>query len=127
MDTPAITIPHVPNAAAHRLAEALLHAEPIVAFCQAKADFEAAPVARRLLDQVAAAQAELRFHQKSGSVTQLELDQLRVLQRQASANPVIVRYLETQQMANDCLLAINQEISQLIGLDFGAMARPTCC
>lgn len=127
MNTPTVTVPHIPYAAARRLAEVLLHAEPIVAFRQAKADFEAAPFAQRLLDQLASAQAEIRSHQKSGSVTQLEIDQLRVLQRQAGLNPVIARYLETQQRAHAYLLTINQEISQLVGLDFGAMARQTCC
>lgn len=113
--------------AANHLAESLVREEPIVAFRQAKAEFEADPKAREILDQLGAAQADLRVCQRNGSVTQIDLDRLRYLQRQAGSNQVIMHYAETQQAANEYLLSVNQEISQLIGIDFGTLARSGCC
>ena len=113
--------------AAERLAEVLAHEEPLVAFRRAKAEFEADPKAREILDQLGAAQADLRVRQRDGSVTQVDLDRLRYLQRQAGSNQVILHYAEAQQAANEYLLSVNQEISQLSGIDFGTLARSGCC
>lgn len=124
MDTPVVAIPRKVQAAADRMVKALLGAEPISAYRQAQADFEADAQARQLLDQLAAAQADVRSRQRDGSVTQADVDRLRDFQHRAALNRVIMRYVEAQQAANDYLLAINQEISRLIGVDFGALARP---
>ncbi len=127
MDTPVIAIPHQVQTAADRMVKALLGAEPISEYRQAEANLEADSQARQLLDQLAAAQADMRSRQRDGSVTQADLDRLRDFQQQAALNQVIMRYVEAQRMANDYLLAINQEISRLIGVDFGALARPAQC
>jgi cell fate (sporulation/competence/biofilm development) regulator YlbF (YheA/YmcA/DUF963 family) len=122
-----IVIPRALLTAAERLAEMLTREEPIAAFRQAKAEFDADPQAQQVLEQLASAQADFRVRQRDGSVTQADLDHLRDLQRQAGANQVIMLYADAQQLANDYLLGVNLEISQLIGVDFGALARPARC
>ena len=120
-------IPPVLLTSAERLAEVLLREQPIVEFRRAKEELEADPHASQILDQLGDAQADLRAHQKDGSVTQADVNHLRDLQRQAGANQAILVYAETQQLANEYLLGVNQEISELIGVDFGTMARRGCC
>jgi cell fate (sporulation/competence/biofilm development) regulator YlbF (YheA/YmcA/DUF963 family) len=122
-----VVIPPAVLTAAERLAEVLVREEPIAAFRQAQAEFEADPQAQQVLDQLASAQADLRVRQRDGSVSQADLDHLRDLQRQAGASQAIMGYAEAQQLANDYLLGVNLEISRLIGVDFGALARPARC
>jgi cell fate (sporulation/competence/biofilm development) regulator YlbF (YheA/YmcA/DUF963 family) len=113
-------------AAADQLAETLTRTDVFVDFWQARADLQEDADSRQLLDLLGTTQADLRARQKDGSVTQTDLDRLRYLQRQAGANHIIMHYAEAQQRANDYLLNVNQEISLLIGVDFGTMARSGC-
>lgn len=124
METSVVAIPHKLQTATDQMVKVLLNAEPISAYRQALADFESDLQAQQLLDQLADAQADLRSCQRDGSVTQADVDHLRDCQRQATSNHIIICYVEAQQMANDYLLAINQAISELIGVDFGKLARP---
>ncbi|MCC7208360.1 MAG: YlbF family regulator [Anaerolineae bacterium] len=123
----AVTIPPDLLVAAEQLAEVLLDTEPIADYHRATAEFEADAQARQLLDQLGAAQVDLRTRQRDGGVTRADLDHLRDLQRQAASNPTITRFVQTQQMANEYLQGVNLEISEVIGVDFGAWARPSRC
>ena len=86
-------------AATQALTDNLLAAEPIVAYHQAYARFNADPQARDLVQRLSQAQTDLRRKQASGSVTQAEVDQLRQLQSAAHANRVVIDYAQTQQAA----------------------------
>lgn len=115
-------------AATQVLAENLLASEPFAIYQQASARFNADPQARGLIEQLSQAQADLRRRQTSRGVTQVDVDQLRALQREVQSNPVIIDYAVTQQAAVAYLREINQVISELIGTDFVALAkRPGCC
>jgi cell fate (sporulation/competence/biofilm development) regulator YlbF (YheA/YmcA/DUF963 family) len=127
MEQSMIVIPAPLQAAAERLAEMLCREDPIAEYRQAVDALETDPHARQLLDQLAAAQADMRVHQKDNSVTQADLDHLRDLQQQVETNQIIMRYAQAQQLANIYLIGVNQEISQLIGVDFAALARSGCC
>jgi cell fate (sporulation/competence/biofilm development) regulator YlbF (YheA/YmcA/DUF963 family) len=113
--------------ATHTLAAALAQAEPIVAYHAARARLDAAPVARGLLEQVAAAQADLRVRQTRGTLTEAHLDQLRALQRQAQLNRVVMEYLAAQQAAMTYLPDVSLEISRLLGVDFGSLIGRSSC
>jgi len=80
-----------------------------------------------LLEQLSAAQAELRTRQMSGSVIQNDIDALRALQGEVQSNRVIRNYAQTQQAAIAFLPQVNQEISQLLGLDFASLVLPANC
>jgi cell fate (sporulation/competence/biofilm development) regulator YlbF (YheA/YmcA/DUF963 family) len=120
-------LPDSLHAAAEGLATSLLEAEPIAAYHQAKERFEADEEALALLEQLATLQVELRSKQASGLVTQAEIDRLRALDQQARSNQIIVDYITTQQIATAYLAEVNQEISQLLGIDFNALASSGCC
>lgn len=114
-------------AAAETLAVSLLEAEPVAAYYQAKERLEADEAALALLEQLATVQVALRSKQASGVVTQAEFDRLQALNHEARNNQFIVDYVTTQQIASVYLGEVNQEISQLLGIDFSALASSGCC
>jgi cell fate (sporulation/competence/biofilm development) regulator YlbF (YheA/YmcA/DUF963 family) len=114
-------------AATQALAENLLASEPITIDHQAYARFNADPRARDLIQHLSQVQSELRRKQANGGVTQAEVDQLRQLQSEAHANRAVIDYAQTQQAAVNYLRTINQEISQLIGVDFASLAKKSRC
>lgn len=113
--------------AAEQLADALLHAGPIAAYQQAKARLDGDKHARELLERFLKTQSDLRVRQSLNAVTQTDVDQLRALQREVQSNRIIIEYAETQQAAIAYLPRVNQEISQLLGVDFASLAGPASC
>ena len=109
------------------LTDNLLAAEPIVTYHQAYARYKTDLQARDLVQRLSQAQTDLRRKQASGGVTQAEVDQLRQLQSAAHANRVVIDYAQTQQAAVNYLRTINQEIGQLIGVDFASLAKKSSC
>lgn len=114
-------------AAAEALAASLLEAEPIAAYLRAKACLDSNEEALLLLERLATVQVELRSKQINGLVTQAEIDRWRALDHQARNNQLIVDYVTTQQIAAAYLAEVNQEISQLLGIDFTAFASSAGC
>ncbi len=121
------TLPPNVVAALEALVGQLSHAEPILRYCQAKTRLDADPGASALLERFSTAQADLRFRQSRGTVVQTDVDQLRTLQREVQSHRAIREYAETQQAARAYLPLVNQEISELLGLDFAALAGPASC
>ncbi len=127
MDASNTTLPPSVAAALDALVKQVRRAEPIRRYYQAKARLDADPQAGALLARYSTAQADLRFRQSRGQVAQAGVDQLRALQRQVQSNRAIMDYAETQQMAMAYLPEVNQEISELLGLDFASLAGPASC
>jgi len=99
----------------------------MAAYQQAKERLNADIRSRELLERYSRTQTELRVRQSQNAVTQADVDQLRALQREVQANRKIMDYAETQQAAIAYLPAVNQEISQLLGVDFASLAGPASC
>jgi len=127
MDDTRVQLPPELLIATEKLAEILIYAEPIAAHNRAKARLDSDKEANALLEQLSAAQAELRTRQMSGSVIQNDIDALRALQGEVQSNRVIRNYAQTQQAAIAFLPQVNQEISQLLGLDFASLVLPANC
>lgn len=116
------------EAATREFALTLRASSPIAAFWQAKARLEADEEAQRLLVQLQERQqALMRKQQDGGDVTQEEIDALRRLQWEAQRTPAIMAYVQAQQQAQAFLPAVNMEISQLLGFDFGGLAGAGGC
>jgi len=111
------------------LAENLACSEPIVAYHNARVQLDADDQAQSLLQQLGQVQSEIRASQARGAVTQADIENLRAVQREAQTNPTIINFALTQQAAVEYLREINQSISQLLGFDFAALAKPAggCC
>jgi cell fate (sporulation/competence/biofilm development) regulator YlbF (YheA/YmcA/DUF963 family) len=114
-------------AATEQLAAVILRSPPMAAYQQAKERLNADIRSRELLERYSRTQTELRVRQSQNAVTQADVDQLRALQREVQANRKIMDYAETQQAAIAYLPAVNQEISQLLGVDFASLAGPASC
>ena len=115
-------------AATEALAVNVRQSEPLVLYHLAREALESDSEAQSLIKRLSEAQAEVRTSQARGQVTLANIEQLRALQSRAQANRVIMDYARTQQMAIAYLREINHEISQLISVDFGSLAkRPGCC
>lgn len=127
MDTNVVTLPPNILLATEQLAAAILLDGPVAAYQQAIERMNADPEASKLLERFARAQTDLRMGQARNAVTQADVDQIRALQRQVFSNQNIKDYAETQQKAIAYLPLVNQEISQLLGLDFASLAGPASC
>lgn len=127
MNTPQTVLLPGLQAVTDRLAEALVQAPPIAAYRHAKACFDADPQAYALLERFSAARSELRAREASNTLTQADIDQARALEQQVRSNPTLMDYFVAQQMAIAYLKEVNQEISQWLGMNFGAMAASKRC
>lgn len=105
----------------------LLASEAFVRYQNAHARFMADQEACDLMDQLAKLQARLRQKQGSGEVKQAEIDSLRLLQQRVQRNSVIMAYAQSQEEAVNSLREINNEISQLLGVNFASFANHSTC
>lgn len=115
-------------AATEDLANHLLASEPFTAYQAAQGRLNADAGARALLQQLSQSQAELRQKQARRTITQSDVDQLKALQSAVQADPTLADYAGTRHAAIGFLREIDQEISELLGVDFAALAkRSGCC
>ena len=113
--------------ATENLIENLLASDALLSYHQSQAAMNSDAQARSLLERFSTLQAELRRKQNSNAVTQSDVDELRSVQKQVQANDAIMAYAQSQQGAVNFLREINAEISQLLGVDFAALAKQTTC
>lgn len=109
------------------LIQKLLASEPFPAYQKSRAQFKSDSQAHALIERLSALQTELRRKQTNGSVTQTDIEELRAVQAQVQANATLIAYANTQQDAVNFLREINQEISQLLGVDFAILAKQSTC
>jgi cell fate (sporulation/competence/biofilm development) regulator YlbF (YheA/YmcA/DUF963 family) len=114
-------------AATDQLAEAIKQSEPMRYYQQAQADLKADEQASTILEQLTAVQIELRQRQMNGRLTQADIQQARTLQNEAQTNGLIMAFVQTQQQAMASLNEVNDEISQLLGLNFAALSQTNSC
>lgn len=113
--------------ATEQLGQALRASAPVKAYVDASTDLETDAEATGLLDELVQRQAALRVKQNGGGLSQADIDGLRALQSRVQTQPTIAAYLQAQQDLRALLPQINYEISQLLGVDFAALARKSGC
>ncbi|MBE3039987.1 MAG: YlbF family regulator [Chloroflexi bacterium] len=113
--------------ATDNLIQNLLASEPFLAYQKSRVQYKSDSQAHGLIERLSALQAELRRQQTNGSVTQADIDELRAVQAQVQANATLIAHASTQQEAVNFLREINQEISQLLGVDFAILAKQSTC
>ncbi len=113
--------------AVQALGQALKKTPTLRAYAEASTKLETDGEATRLLDELQSLQVKVRTHQSNGRVTQAELTRLRQLQNDVQSNRTIAAFIDAQQMATLCLPEVNQEISQLLGVDFATLGRVNTC
>ncbi len=113
--------------AAQNLGNGLKNTPVLRAYADALTTMTADTEATILLDQLQELQADIRVRQSNGGVVQEDLVRLRQLQSQVQAHPTIAAFIEAQEQATAYLPQVNQEISQLLGIDFASLAAPASC
>jgi len=122
-----MTLPPTVLAAGERLAKAIQTAEPVASYRRTKERLDDDAHAHELLERLSAAQADLRRRQIEGDITPASLEELRGLQGEVQSNAVINEFARAQQEAVAYLPQVNQEISELLGVDFASLAGPGSC
>ena len=116
------------RAATQALAASMSSAEPFVTYWQADRALNQDEGAQQLLEQLAAAQADLRRRQYDNGLGEDDLRRLRSLQEAVQSSTSISEHTAAQQRVIGLVREVNQEISQLLGVDFGSLAkRSGCC
>jgi cell fate (sporulation/competence/biofilm development) regulator YlbF (YheA/YmcA/DUF963 family) len=109
------------------LIENLLASKAFISYRRASARLNADAAVQAQLRELSRVQARLRQKQANNGVTKADLDTLRVLQESIQGNAIFIEYSKAQKDAVRLLQEVNTEISQLIGIDFAALAnRQTC-
>ncbi len=111
------------------LAENLVQSEPFLHFQEADRKLQADQEAMRLLNEFADLQQRIRTQQLSNAISENDLKRIRELQLEIGMNDVIQEHSLAQEMAIAFLREVNQEISNLIGIDFASLTRRSggCC
>jgi cell fate (sporulation/competence/biofilm development) regulator YlbF (YheA/YmcA/DUF963 family) len=122
-----LTIPM--REATNNLAETLMHLEPFVGYHEAERKLQSDHEALELLKDLSALQQTIRTEQYSGAVSDHNLNKLRELQSAVAAHATIRQYELAKAEAQAALRDVNQEISQLLGIDFASLTRRSggCC
>ena len=105
----------------------LLASEAFIRYQQAHNCLNEDRQACALLEQLSQTQTSLREKQANGGVTQADIDALRAIQEQVQRNDIIMDCAHTQQNAVNFLREINDEISQLLGINFASFANHATC
>ena len=113
--------------AAQVLGDALKNTPPLHAYEEAAAKMATDTRATALLDELERVQADFRVRQSNGGISQADIARLRQLQNDVQTNPTIAAFIEAQQVATAFFPEVNQEISQLLGIDFASLAAPASC
>jgi cell fate (sporulation/competence/biofilm development) regulator YlbF (YheA/YmcA/DUF963 family) len=111
------------------LAANLNASEAFMRFKSAERKLNTDREALSLLSQLSELQQKVRTEQYSGTVTESDLTRLRELQIAVGTNEVIQEYGFAQELAVAFLKEVNQEISQLLNIDFASLSRRSsgCC
>lgn len=105
------------------LAENLEQSEPITRFRQATQLLQDDQDAQQLVSEAAELKQIIYAKDASREVMQENFPRLREINNQIARNPMIQEQNQSQEMAIEFLREINQEISTLLGFDFGSMTK----
>ena len=111
------------------LAANVVQSEPFLRYQAADRRLHENSEAMRLLAEFAELQKKIRDQHNSGAVTESDIQRLREVQRIINTNDAIQDYNLAKELAVAFLREVNQEISNLLGVDFASLTRRSggCC
>jgi cell fate (sporulation/competence/biofilm development) regulator YlbF (YheA/YmcA/DUF963 family) len=109
------------------LAENLAQSEPFIRFKAAESKLNTDKEALQMLSELSELQQKIRTQQYAGGIIESDLKRLRELQNAIGVNDTIQDHLLTQELAVRFLREVNQEISNLLGIDFASLTRRSGC
>lgn len=122
-------VPNVLLEATSQLTENLVQSEQILRFQEATRKLQGDKEATVLLTEFSILQQKLRGRQRSTQISEEDIKRLRVLQNAISTNEIIQEKELAEEYAIAFLHEVNQEISNILGVDFATLARRSggCC
>ncbi|GAP10088.1 uncharacterized conserved protein [Bellilinea caldifistulae] len=121
-DTPQTNVNFL-SEALQNLIDHLTHSEAFIRFRNAEQALMNDSTALDLLNQLARLQQTLKTQQRNNQPTEETLGHLRQLQLQVAEHPLIQDYEYSRETYIALIRQVNQQISQLIRLDFAALTR----
>ncbi len=114
--------------AARDLADTLKAAEPVARLDRAHEALQARPHSQQALEQLQRQQRRLAAAQQRGEHPPEDaIARFQEAQQAAQADPAIRDYADAQQQVSVLMAALNEEISQAVGVDFGQLAGQDSC
>lgn len=113
--------------AALNLGKTLTSAKEYVSYQRAKQVLNEDVSARNLMSDLAKAEVGVRRAAGNGTITPEDLQTLSDLQTQVQTNPVITDFTTSKQELTTFLQGINNEINQLLGINFALIAKHSSC
>ena len=115
--------------ATYSLAVNLAQSEAFLRFKAAEAKLNADQEAQLLLTEFSELQRKIRTQRQSDAISEIDIKRLRALQNAIGTNDTIQDYELMKELAVAFLREVNQEISQLLGIDFASLTRRSggCC
>lgn len=110
--------------AARALAEALKHSEVIQAHLAAEQRFRTHLEVERVREGLIAAYQAYEQAERAGTATVEHVQEVRHRQQLLQAHPAVAEYVRKREAGGLFLQRVNEEISRLLGIDFGATAGP---
>ena len=120
-------LPTALNQSLKNLSQSLTQSYELQNYLNAKHEYEADTTSFQLLQQLTAAQSELMQKQYDSQISRDDLKKIRDLQQRAKNNEKINAYSLSQQNAITFFREINDQISQLIGMNFAKLAKNSKC
>lgn len=112
------------EAATREFATLLVQTQPLAELRRAQEQLETDAEAQRMLAEWDQKQRDLLARQQaSQAIAPAEMDDLRRLRARIQNHPAIRAYTEMQRQVQPYLTDLNEEISQVLGLDFGVLSR----
>jgi len=108
-------------------ARSLKSMEAVKRFFEARRRFETDEELSRCRESFNQAARTFRENQAAGTLTEQEINRVRTLQSSMNLHPRTVEYLLAQQEMAELLQECNQQIFEVLGLDFAAIAIPKGC
>ncbi|MCX6054409.1 MAG: YlbF family regulator [Chloroflexi bacterium] len=111
------------------LAEKIVNSEPFTYLKNSEAKLNADAQALHLINDITELQEKIRSQNQTNIIPESEFTRYRELQNEIGANEVIQESGMAQENAIAFLREVNQEISNLLGVDFASLIRRSsgCC
>ncbi len=113
------------NNAVISFASSLKSTEAVKRFFEARRRFESDEDLSRSREAFNQAARSFREKQAAGTLVEQEINQIRALQSDVNLHPRTIEYLHAQQEIAELMQECNQQISELLGFDFSAIAVPS--
>jgi len=115
------------NNAVLSFARSLKSADAVESFLKARDDFESDAELSRSREAFDQAAQNFREKQTAGTLSEQDINRVRTLQSNVNVHPRTVKLLRAQQEMAELLQECNQQMTEVLGIDFAGTSVPSGC